>query len=163
MEYINYVKAKAKLARGDKSKTPVLSEEDETFLQRITSEEEPPPLPARPNVTQLHVAGETQGRDAQLVLMDGAQNIPLPETPDETTKQLVAEPESDESKDKTKETSRIPYKWSFLRRDSRDMKHRVSSNAVQLFAVILSAIVIRCGQGKYKTNNSRAIESRGNR
>lgn len=127
MEYINYVKSKARLSRAEKSETPVLSEDDEAFLQRITSStEEPPPLPARPDVTQLQVAGETQGKNAQLALMDGAQNVPLPETPDEAAKELVAEPESGHSKGKDAETSRKPYTWSFLRRDSRDVKRHVN-------------------------------------
>jgi len=87
-------------------------------------------------VTQLQVAGETQGKDAQLALMDGAQNVPLPETPDEAAKELVAEPESGHSKGKKAEASRKPYTWSFLRRDSRDVKrHNQEATATSLSEV----------------------------
>ena len=57
---------------------PVLSEEDELFLRRITSEPEgtPPELPPRPQ--DLPVTGETSGNDQQLVLHQSAVDSPLP-------------------------------------------------------------------------------------
>ncbi|KIW97459.1 uncharacterized protein Z519_01043 [Cladophialophora bantiana CBS 173.52] len=117
MEYINYIKAKAHLVTSRKSEMPVLSEEDEKFLDRITSQENPPPLPARPGVL-------TQGKDAQIALMDGAQNIPLPpETPNE----LSEEPAMIQQ-DENGATQGAPPKpkttWSWLRRDSRDVKRQ---------------------------------------
>ncbi|KAK2805262.1 hypothetical protein FQN50_006288 [Emmonsiellopsis sp. PD_5] len=74
-QYINYLKSKAHhLSSSSSPKTPpakqqdpVLSPDDEAFLHRVTSpgEEE-----------------EQTGGDAQIALMDGAQNIPLPLSPE---------------------------------------------------------------------------------
>jgi hypothetical protein len=114
MEYINYIKAKAHIATSRKSDAPVLSEEDEKFLDHITSQENPPPLPARPSVPQTV-------KDAQLALMDGAQNIPLPETPNELTEEPTLTPI--DQKSGTEVTPAKPKNsWSWLRRDSRDVK-----------------------------------------
>ncbi|RVX68166.1 hypothetical protein B0A52_08674 [Exophiala mesophila] len=104
MEYIKYLKAKAVVATSTKADKPVLSEEDEQFLNRITSQDNPPPL---------------EIRDAQIALMDGAQNIPLPETPDETVTEPVFPPEPSSPKEKT---SPIKKSWSWLRRDSREAR-----------------------------------------
>ena len=87
MEYINYIKAKTHISTSKKAETPVLSEEDEQFLNHITSDAKAPPLPARPRVLDLPVAGEARGNDAQIALMNGAQNIPLPDTPNEVTEE----------------------------------------------------------------------------
>jgi hypothetical protein len=114
MEYVNYIKAKAHIATAHKSSTPVLSEEDEAFLNHITSDETPPPLPARPNITALPVAGETRGNDAQLALLDGAQNIALPVTPNETTEEPAMISDLDSKQTPSKRST-----WSWLRRDSR--------------------------------------------
>ena len=114
MEYINYIKAKAHVSRAQKSATPVLSEEDEAFLNHITSDENPPPLPARPHITDLPVAGDTRGNDAQVALLDGAQNIALPATPDETSEEQTWPPEASSKQSPSKRST-----WSWLRRDSR--------------------------------------------
>lgn len=116
MEYFNYIKAKAHLAASRKSEVPVLSDEDEKFLDQITSQENPPPLPPRPGTVAL-------GKDAQLALMDGAQNIPLPQTPNETTEEpeMIQEglqPAAEAAPPSSKTT------WSWLRRDSRDVKRQ---------------------------------------
>ncbi|EXJ67540.1 uncharacterized protein A1O5_09553 [Cladophialophora psammophila CBS 110553] len=117
MEYINYIKAKAHLVTSHKSEAPVLSEEDEEFLDRITSQENPPPLPARPGVL-------TQGKDAQIALMDGAQNIPLPpETPNELSEE-PAMIQQDENGATQGAPSKPKTTWSWLRRDSRDVKRQ---------------------------------------
>lgn len=93
--YFNYLKAKARIATAPKSDTPVLSDEDEAFLRRIASQpsEEDlsaaPALPARPasgigsavDVTNLPVAGESEGNQGQMVMYDEATNTALPETP----------------------------------------------------------------------------------
>jgi hypothetical protein len=126
MEYINYVKNKAHLGTSTKSETPVLSEEDEQFLNHITShDEQPPPLPARPQVQDLPVSGDTQGNDAQIALLNAAQNIALPETPDKP----ISEPEAMRGpvaeSDKRPEATPAKKTWSWLRRDSRDHKRKV--------------------------------------
>lgn len=116
MEYINYIKAKAHIATSRKAEVPVLSEEDEKFLDHITSQEGPPPLPARPEVV-------ARGTDAQVALMDGAQNIPLPETPNEVTDEPALIKEDDQSATDTS-PSQPKSTWSWLRRDSRDVKRQ---------------------------------------
>lgn len=114
MEYINYIKAKAHVSTAHKSSTPVLSEEDEAFLNQIASDENPPPLPARPKVTNLPVAGAIRGNDAQLALLDGAQNIALPVTPNEIAEEPAMIPDTDAPQTPSKRST-----WSWLRRDSR--------------------------------------------
>lgn len=115
MEYINYIKAKAHITTAHKSEQPVLSQEDEEFLNRITLDENPPPLPARPNITDLPIAGEIRGNDAQLALLDGAQNIALPDTPDEMSEEPSLMPNTSDPK----QSMAIRSTWSWLRRDSR--------------------------------------------
>ena len=127
MEYFNFNKAKHHQDHAEKSEAPVLTDEDEAFLQRITSEGTPPPLPARPQ--DLQVAGETEGNNAQIALYDGAQNIALPDVPDtpDGIRATSIENEEIEGKGKEKESvkeGKRPYKWSFLRRDSRDSKRK---------------------------------------
>ncbi|PGH04872.1 hypothetical protein AJ79_06957 [Helicocarpus griseus UAMH5409] len=68
--YLNYIKSKARISKPPKAHEPVLSTEDEAFLHRVASPEE-------------------VGRDPQIALMDGAQNIPLPLSP---TEDLTAKP-----------------------------------------------------------------------
>ncbi|KAK5071989.1 hypothetical protein LTS08_000911 [Lithohypha guttulata] len=88
------------------SEKPLLSDEDEKFLTSITKQDQPPPLPVVP---------DHQG-DAQIALLNGAQNVALPP---ETPTELTEEPE--ESKQLTPEASVSKKKtWSWLRRDSRD-------------------------------------------
>ncbi|MCJ1250979.1 hypothetical protein MMC30_008209 [Trapelia coarctata] len=137
MEYFNYYKSKYHIDHADKSSAPVLTDEDEAFLQRIASEGTPPPLPSRPRPQSLPEAGSTSGNDAQIVLMHGAQDIPLPDvpdTPDEISREIGFEGE-DSGKGKGKETEKETPKekdhdgkgrkvWSFLRRDSRDAKRK---------------------------------------
>ena len=97
---------------------PILNEEDEAFLVRITSAAEgsPPPLPVRPQ--DLRVAGYSEFNDAQMVLMKDARETPLPDVPD-TPEGIMPgiEGEDVKGKGKAKRT-----KWSWLRRDSRDSR-----------------------------------------
>lgn len=117
MQYINYIKAKAHIATAPKSEAPVLSDEDEKFLDHIISEENPPPLPARPDVPKPI-------KDAQIALLDGAQNVPLPPG---TPSELVEEPDMTQDSEKSV-TETAPSKkktaWSWLRRDSRDAQRQ---------------------------------------
>jgi len=117
MQYINYIKAKAHLATSKPSETPVLSEEDEQFLDRITSQENPPPLPARPDIV-------APLRDAQVALMDGAQNIPLPETPNEVTEEPTMIQNAAEAGTMESAATKPKATWSWLRRDSREIRQQ---------------------------------------
>ncbi|KAF2086646.1 hypothetical protein K490DRAFT_11261, partial [Saccharata proteae CBS 121410] len=78
--------------------SPILNDEDERFLERITSEGTPPPLPVRPGeasppplpqrpTAPLDNVGESKGKDAQTALMDGAERVPLPGSPPTDAKQ----------------------------------------------------------------------------
>lgn len=126
MEYFTHKKAKKHSDIAEKDEVPVLNDEDEAFLQRIASEGPPPPLPERPQ--NLPVAGETVGNNAQIALMAGAQNIPLPDvpdTPDDVVPEVEGYEEQESTKGKEKEAKgKRPFKWSFLRRDSRDNKRK---------------------------------------
>ena len=129
MEYFSSKKAKKHQDVADKGEEPVLNDEDEAFLQRIASEGTPPPLPERPQ--DLPIAGETQGNNAQIALMAGAQNIPLPDvpdTPDDVLKGIEGEEETVKGGEKGKKGKKA-FKWSFLRRDSRD-SNRKSQDAM---------------------------------
>lgn len=153
MQYINYIKAKAHISTAPRSESPVLSDEDEQFLKRITSDNETaPPLPKRPDVQDLPVTGETKGNNAQIALMDGAQYITLPESPREEEEpeklganvlatpleqlpsvpeqrpKLAAEKASEATAEKTKDKSKRPT-WSWLRRDSRGSKKKKAKDA----------------------------------
>ncbi len=139
MEYFNYKKAKKHVDQAEKPEEPVLSDEDEAFLHRIAEEgtppelperpEQPPPLPARPQ--DLPVAGEAVGNNAQIALLNGAQNIPLPEAPDTPEGTLTAIGSEHLSREKkemesTKKGKR-PFKWSWHRRDSRDRNRKTAA------------------------------------
>ena len=111
---------------------PVFTEEDEAFLHRIATEGTPPPLPERPpqlpeRPQDLPVAGEIAGNEGQLVLLKDAQEVPLPSAPDTPVEDVAiaieGEPSSERGKEKHKE-SKKPFRWSFMRRDSRDGKRK---------------------------------------
>ena len=132
-----------------RSEQPVLDEEDEAFLHRITSEDDPPPLPARPGSSSETVITEGSAqkvKDAQIALMDGADKIPLPETPaqEDQGKDLVVEPEEQETavtEDKGKEKATDgpkTNKWSWLRRDSRTKRTAQTATATTLDDVAAS-------------------------
>jgi hypothetical protein len=131
MDYINYIKAKTHISTSKKAEAPVLSEEDEQFLNHITSDAKAPALPARPRVVDLPLAGEARGNDAQIALMDGAQNIPLPDTPNEVSEEppmlegsaTALEDSTTAAKDRKKKKST----WSWLRRDSRDANRKATA------------------------------------
>lgn len=115
--------------KPDDVEGPVLSEEDEAFLHRIATEGTPPPLPERPHPQDLPVTGEAEGNDAQLVVFEGAQDVPLPSAPDTPAEEVASAVESDvsdKSKGKQKEGKK-PFRWSFLRRDSRDSKRKAQA------------------------------------
>ena len=133
MEYLTHRRPKSKspIRTSEEVEAPVLNEEDEAFLARIESERTPPALPERHAPPQrpqdLPEVGDTIGNNAQLALLDGSQNIPLPDAPDtpDTPEGVLttAEPDDiDQGKDKGKQKEVKKSKWSFLRRDSRDTK-----------------------------------------
>ena len=133
MEYFSSKRAGSKSpAPPTQVETPILNEEDEAFLARIETEGTPPELPERPapplptRPQDLPQAGEAEGNNAQIALLDGSQNIPLPDVPDTPDDVLTtAEPDDiDQGNAKGKQKEGKKSKWSFLRRDSRDVKRK---------------------------------------
>jgi len=125
--------SKGKQKATDADDEPVLNEEDEAFLTRIISdaEEEPPALPARP-VSSTSIT-QVRSTDAQVILMQGADNIPLPDAPEtpegEVARAIEGEPTTDsDDKSKLKPKSN---RWSWLRRPSEKSIAR-NSTAVSL-------------------------------
>jgi len=102
LQYFNLKKAK----EGNTAKSPILNEEDEKFLQRITSEDQAPPLPERP-VVILDNGKKVEGKDAQTALMDGADTVPLPTSP-------PAEGEAAADGSKAEEKKGHDY-WAYIR------------------------------------------------
>ncbi|KAL1969625.1 hypothetical protein VTN77DRAFT_8178 [Rasamsonia byssochlamydoides] len=84
LKYVNYITSKVN--PWQKSPAPVLTEEDEAFLQRVTSN------PSASAQTDLPQETPQVRKDPQIALMDGAQNIPLPLSPtEEIDKELPAD------------------------------------------------------------------------
>lgn len=130
MEYFSSKRTRSKSpAPRTQVETPILNEEDEAFLARIETEGTPPELPERPapplpsRTQDLPHVGETEGNNAQIALMDGSQNVPLPDTPDDIV--TTAEPDdTNQGNAKGKQKEAKKSKWSFLRRDSRDVNRK---------------------------------------
>lgn len=82
LKYFERRKSKdgAKTAVAEPPQSPILNDEDERFLQSLTGEEDAPPLPERP-VVILDNGEKAVGNDAQDAIMDGANKIPLPQSP----------------------------------------------------------------------------------
>lgn len=134
MEYFSYKKAKKHLEKAPKSKEPVLNDEDEAFLYRITSQVEgtPPPLPERPQ--DLSIAGDSINNHQQLVLADSeeAWGVPLPDVPD-TPEGVMAGIEGEDltqgkGKGKEKAVDSKKNRWSFLHRDGKEGKRKAAAD-----------------------------------
>lgn len=158
MQYINYIKSRAPFGLASKFESPVLSEDDEAFLNRITSEENPPALPPRQARSDLGNEGSSSLNDAQTALMDGAQNVSLEGArlglwlrvcleehghscsqriltinlqiplPNTPQTELTEEPLSDRSL--TDSAAKPRTTWSWLRRDSRDAKRETTAEGL---------------------------------
>jgi len=102
---------------GDDVKSPILNEEDEKFLHEITSTDEPPPpLPRRPTVI-MDNGKKVRSKDPQVALMDGAEQIPLPQSPpvDSEGKQIADDPKGKEKEDVSpEEEKRRRAYWSYI-------------------------------------------------
>jgi hypothetical protein len=131
LQYINTIASKA---NPWSSNDPVLTEDDEAFLQRVTSHPtEEDILPEQPM---------PRGGDAQLALMDGAQNIPLPLSPTEDLDREIPEDAGDDARKATETeietktapeinsssqpmTKKKPRLWSWMRRSGTDTEKKV--------------------------------------
>lgn len=101
LQYITNVASKA----SPWSAKPVLTDEDEAFLQRVTSNPDD-----GNNNSSINTTAEDGliplGRDAQTALMDGAQDIPLPLSPSEDVERELPEQVA-ETKQEKEELSNI--------------------------------------------------------
>jgi hypothetical protein len=79
LEYLPFTKKHQPAADVVEPKSPVLKEEDEAFLKRLTSEDQPLE-PAQPLVV-IDNQQEGKGKNAQSPSVDGANKIPLPASP----------------------------------------------------------------------------------
>ena len=61
-------------------KSPVLNEEDEKFLEKVVSDEKPPPLPERPTMI-LDNGKQVEGNDIKNAVLEGADGVPLLKLP----------------------------------------------------------------------------------
>jgi hypothetical protein len=111
LEYFTALKGKAEHKKHDKDAQPILNDEDEKFLEKITSEEAPPPLPERP-VVILDNGEKVVGKDAQTALMAGANEIPLPTSP--PVEGDLKEGKIDESKDVSADEKKKKDYWSYV-------------------------------------------------
>lgn len=114
--YVDYVKSKAhqlkRLNKLTSSSTPVLNDDDEAFFSRFASRfGTEKAAAARQKSTQKRTL-DWHGGDAQIALMDGTQNIPLPESPPESDDQETVENKTDKKAEKqTKRKSRKSWGW----------------------------------------------------
>lgn len=93
LQYITNVASKA----SPWSSKPVLTDEDEAFLQRVTSN---PDDRNNSNTTPAEEGINPLGKDAQSALMDGAQDIPLPMSPSEDVERELLEQVTENGKGK---------------------------------------------------------------
>ncbi|KAI9832010.1 MAG: hypothetical protein M1819_004554 [Sarea resinae] len=113
LDYFSLKKAKRQQPTRRRSSAPVLTDEDQKWLERLAAEGTPPELPERPIV--LNDGQAVTGKDAQIALMDGAQKVPLPETPEEGA--VPAAEDTDAGNGKGKEVEKEKTKknrWSFI-------------------------------------------------
>lgn len=132
LEYFNLKKLKRhqaeKHAKDENApepiQSPVLSEEDEHFLERMVSEEGPaPPLPERPHFLNPEIAteaGDSTSNDAQVAVRgDPTAEVKSHESNDDIRK---SENISDKGKKKSK-------RFSFIRKSSRKSDDGLKANA----------------------------------
>jgi hypothetical protein len=116
LQYISDVASKA----NPWSSKPVLTDEDEAFLQRVTS---------NPYEANSSEKSRPLGKDAQVALMDGAQDIPLPMSPTEDIeKELTEEKKVEEVGSSTTSTKKKSRPWSMWMK-----KGSVDINAKKVF------------------------------
>lgn len=121
LQYFNHKKAKPPQDEADKKEpdTPVLSEETEKFLEEVTgATEERPELPPRRHTIITEDGQEIKGKDAQIALMNGANEIPLPTSPAE------GEDSADETEDETSSEKPGTQK---AEGESKKKKHKATS------------------------------------
>jgi hypothetical protein len=134
LQYISNVASKAKSWNSK----PILTDEDEAFLERVMSREE-------------HAEGvKPAGNDAQVALMDGAQEIPLPVSPTEelTVESSLAEKVAEKpaaavaAAAEPVETKKKSRPWSMLLKRSGTQAKKVYLSLFFILADMLIAFLI---------------------
>ena len=98
---------------NESPRSPVLNEEDETFLKKITSDEQPPPLPKRPTVI-LDNGKQVKEKETKSAVLEGADQIPLPKTPSvEESAQESMDKGKAKAEKEVEEKKRRNY-WSYI-------------------------------------------------
>lgn len=122
LEYFTHRKP-AVQGKEQEAETPVLNEEDEQFLNKITSEgNQQPPNPSSEPTVILDNGEEKKGKDAQEALMDGADQIALPKSPPEgqEDKQLGADDKKPERRTYVSYLPKVPnLGWSAKKQDQK--------------------------------------------
>jgi hypothetical protein len=139
LEYFNLTKAK----KENIAKSPILNDEDEKFLNRITSADQPPPLPERP-VVILDNGEKVVGKDAQTALMDGADTVPLPTSP--------AEGEANVDGSKVEEKKGHDY-WAYI----RNVPNQLPSFKVSKIYHTVSKLVLRVHKRERPKSTTQTI------
>lgn len=88
MQYFSQIKHRRRSSQIMKPPNPVLTDEDEAFLQRVTSQPDQEPISPRQADVQ---ATRSPDEDSQHRLNEEAQDIPLPASPEEFGKELGEE------------------------------------------------------------------------
>lgn len=150
MQYLRAKRARSKSPAGDTTdevEEPVLTEEDEAFLQRLADEGTPPQLPERPppplprRPQDLPEAGSTQNNNAQLVLVDEEHRTSSlePQEPTHETQTTFDASQVNKKLEAKKADTSKRSKWSFLRRDSRDAKRKAAAKDLMSAAEALKS------------------------
>ncbi|KAJ5818568.1 hypothetical protein N7474_004159 [Penicillium riverlandense] len=121
-EFIHQIKNRRRSSQAMKEQNPVLTAEDEAFLQQVTTQPESPRSVADGENPQL---AATEAPPQPLVVDEGAANIPLPASPsDEFGKQL-----GEEAREKSKDEGPTsePASQSDVKAPEKKKKNRWSA------------------------------------
>ncbi|KAJ5692877.1 hypothetical protein N7462_002300 [Penicillium macrosclerotiorum] len=91
MQYFNQIKNRRRSSQILKPPNPVLTAEDEAFLQQVTSQ--PEQRPPSDSQASLQNQGALAGSSQRPILEDGPQNVPLPASPAEEFGKKLGEEE----------------------------------------------------------------------
>lgn len=137
LEYFTYKKVKKhqaeKHARDSAVSTPnvpapVLTEEDENFLERIVSAEgTPPALPERPVYLNQPDVGDSTGNNAQMVVSEPAAATTTTGEGDATSEKTKPHGKGKEKATDTKDAKKT-QRFSFFRRGSKKESHLNPTN-----------------------------------
>lgn len=104
MQYFNQFKHRRRSSQIMKTPNPVLTAEDEAFMQRVTSQSEK--APSSPEITDPQTPGHSAESSQQPAQTEAPQDIPLPSSPVEAFgKELGDQERKAHEKSETTETT----------------------------------------------------------